>query len=112
MPDRDPNEFTARERCIVNYYRDFPISKARWTRAYDLYFYDLLFALGAVASMIAAVALQELLLGMVGCLLLLGRLYYLVTEGVRTVGDLQSIFTKYDARLKALCEAPKTDDGE
>ena len=41
----------------------------------------------------------------VGYMLLLGRLYYLVTEGGRWTKDFQSIFAKYDAKLKALTEA-------
>lgn len=102
MIDTDPNEFTEREKFILSYYRSSQISGSRRVLGYDV-----MFALASVGCVIFAVAREEAAFGFVGYVLLLGRLYYLVTEGGRWTKDFQSIFLKYDAKLKALTEAQK-----
>lgn len=100
MPDIDPNEFTQRENFILSYYRDRQLfSPSRYRR------YDVAIALVSIGCMVLAAVREELFLGIVGYVLLLGRLYYLVTEGERWTKDFQNIFAKYEARLKALAEA-------
>jgi hypothetical protein len=102
MPDTDPNEFTEREKFILSYYRSSQLAGSR-----RLFGYDVMFALTSIACVVFAVVREEAALGFVGYLLLLGRLFYLVTEGGRWTKDFQSIFAKYDAKLKALTETPK-----
>jgi len=102
MPDTDPNEFTEREKFILSYYRSRQLSGSR-----RLFGYDLIFALASIGCVVFAVLRGETAFWFVGFMLLLGRLYYLVTEGGRLTKDFQSIFGKYDAKLKALTEAQK-----
>ena len=102
MPDTDPNQFTEREKFIVSYYRSSELSSSR-----RLFGYDVVFALASIACVVFAVVREEAAFGFVGYMLLLGRLFYIFTEGRRWTKDFQSIFAKYDAKLKALTEAQK-----
>jgi hypothetical protein len=105
MPDTDPNEFTDREKFILSYYRSSQLSGSR-----RLLGYDMMFAFASIACVVFAVVREEAAFGFVGYMLLLGRLFYLVTEGGRWTKDFQSIFAKYDAKLKALTEVQKRKD--
>ncbi|MCX6928635.1 MAG: hypothetical protein NT154_36300 [Verrucomicrobia bacterium] len=100
MPNPDPNEFTERETFILSYYRSRQLSGSR-----RLFGYDLMFAVASIVCVVLAVMRDEAALYFVGYMLLLGRLYYLVTEGGRWTKDFQSIFAKYDAKVKALTDA-------
>ena len=102
MPDTGPNEFTEREKFVLSFYRDRQLSSSR-----RLLGYDLIIALASIACVILAVTRDEVAFGLSGYVLLLGRLYYLVVEGGRWTKDFQSIFAKYDAKLKELSEAQK-----
>ena len=102
MPDTDPNEFSDREKFILSYYRSDQLSSSGRVLGYHL-----MFALASIGCVVFAVVREEAAFGFVGYLLLLGRLYYLVTEGERWAKDFQSIFSKYDAKLKALAETQK-----
>jgi len=105
MPDTDPNDFTEREKFILSYYRSDQLSSPRRVLGYHL-----MFALASVGCVVLAVVREEAAFGFIGYMLLLGRLYYLVTEGGRWTKDFQSIFRKYDAKLKALTGAQKRKD--
>ncbi len=105
MPESDPNEFTDREKFILSYYRDQELSGSR-----RLSTYDIMFVAASVVCVVFAVTREEVALGFVGYALVVGRLGYIVTEGGRWTRDFQSIFRKYDAKLKAATEARK--DGE
>jgi hypothetical protein len=102
MPEGDPNDFTEREKFILNYYRSPELSGSRRRMSYDL-----MIAVASIGCIIYAAVRQEVAFGFVGYMLLLGRLYYLVVEGGRWTQDFQSIFRKYDAKLKALTDAQK-----
>ena len=104
MPDTDPSEFTEREKFILSYYRSRALSGSRRILGYDL-----MIALASIGCVIFAMVYENVALGIVGYVLLLGRLYYLITEGGRWTKDFQNIFAKYDAKLKALTEAPPKD---
>lgn len=99
MPDTDPNEFSDREKFILSYYRSLPLSGFR--RGFG---YDLIIALASVGCVVLAMINEDLPLGIVGYVILLGRLCYLISEGGRWTKDFQNIFAKYDAKLKALAE--------
>lgn len=102
MPDTDPNEFTEREKFILSYYRDQQLSDSR-----RLLGYDLMLALASIGCVVFAVVREDTAFGFIGYMLLLSRLYYLVVEGGRWTKDFQSIFAKYDAKLKAWSEPQK-----
>ena len=99
MSDAASNQFTPRERFLVCYFRDPAWSKGRvWTG------YDLSFVVGSVLMLVKfyADAHAEPVFAYVACALLLGRLYYLVTEGERFTEDYRNIVLKYEARLADL----------
>ena len=100
MPDIDPNEFTQRENFVLSYYRDRQLSSSNRRRRYEV-----AIALVSIGCVVLAAVREELFLGIVGYVLLLGRLYYLVTEGERWTEDFQNIVAKYEAKVKALTEA-------
>jgi hypothetical protein len=102
MADTDPNEFTEREKFIVSYHRARDLSGVR--RRFG---YDLTIAIASIGCVVFATVYENVALGFVGYALLLGRLYYMVTEGGRWTKDFQNIFAKYDAKLKALSDAQK-----
>jgi hypothetical protein len=99
MPDTDPNEFTDREKFIVSYYRDQQLSGSR-----RLLGYDVIIAVASIVCIIAAAIREEVSLGFVGYALVVGRLGYIILEGGRWTKDYQTIFRKYDAKLKAMSE--------
>ena len=105
MPDTDPNEFTAREKFILSYYLDRELSASR-----RLSTYDLVFVAGSVACVLVAAVRGDIALAIVGYALVVGRLCYNSAEGGRWTRDFQSIFRKFDAKLKAASEPRK--DGE
>jgi hypothetical protein len=104
MSEIDPNEFTEREKFILSYYRSRQISGSS-----RIVGYDLMFAIAAIGCVVLAILREETGFWFIGFMLLLGRLYYLVTEGGRWTKDFQSIFAKYDAKLKAATDAKKTE---
>jgi hypothetical protein len=100
QPQAEPIAFNDRERLLLNYYRDPAAGSRHWQ-------YD--FVIGAAALLCVGVALarSDAVLGAVASFLLLGRLYYLVAEGNRYTADFQSIFSKYDAKVRELAsQAP------
>jgi hypothetical protein len=99
MPDTDPNEFTDREKFIVSYYRDQQLSGSR-----RLWGYDVMITVASIVCIIAAAIRDEVSLGFVGYALVVGRLGYIIIEGGRWTKDFQTIFRKYDAKLKAMSE--------
>ncbi len=99
MPDIDPNEFTDREKFIVSYYRDQELSGSR-----RLWGYDVMITVASVVCIIVAAIREEVALGFVGYALVVGRLGYIIMEGGRWTKDFQTIFRKYDAKLKAMSE--------
>src|SRR5258706_13905109 len=104
MPDPEPNEFTYREKFLVNYYRDLDLSgPRRFIRS------DLLFGVGSIVCVIYAAVREDIALGFVAYALVLGRLWYVAVAGGKWARDFQSIFRKYDARLKA-AEPQKRDN--
>jgi hypothetical protein len=102
MPDTDPNEFTDREKFILSYYQVRQLSGTNRRLGYDA-----VIAFASIVCVVFAFVREEVAFGFVGYMLLLGRLYYLVVEGGRWAKDFQSIFSKYDAKLKTLTEAQK-----
>ncbi len=96
MPNTDPNEFTDRERFILSYYLDRELSGSR-----RLSTYDIMFIAGSIVCVVVAAIREEVALGFVGYALVVGRLCYIVAEGGQWSRDFQSIFRKYDAKLKA-----------
>jgi len=100
MPDTDPNEFTEREKFVLSYYRTRQLAGSRRRLGYEL-----VIALASIGCVVFGVVRDETAFWFVGYMLLLGRLYYLVTEGRRWAKDFESIFAKYDAKLKALTAA-------
>lgn len=99
MPDTDPNEFTDREKFIVSYYRDQELSGSR-----RLWGYDVMITVASAICIIVAAIREEVSLGFVGYALVVGRLGYIIREGGRWTKDFQTIFRKYDAKLKAMSE--------
>ena len=97
MSDKPATPFTAREAFLVSYYRDPNLSKAR-----ALIGYDLAFAITSLCMMWLFYSSGEPFNAFVAYALLLGRLYYLVTEGTRYTEDFRSIFNKYEARIAEL----------
>jgi len=87
MPGTDPNEFTDREKFIVSYYRDQELSGSRRLLGYDV----TIAVASAICIGIAAVR-EEVSLGFVGYALVVGRLGYIILEGVRWTKDFQNIF--------------------
>jgi hypothetical protein len=104
MPDTDPNDFTDRENFILSYYRDRDLSSARRVTVYDL-----IVGAASIVCLIFAAVREEVALGFVAYALLFGRLGYIVVEGGKWSRDFQSIFRKYDAKLKAAAEAQKKE---
>jgi hypothetical protein len=104
MSENDPNEFTDREKFILSYYRDSELSGSR-----RLFGYDVVTTVASVACIIAAAIREELALAVVGYILVVGRMCYTISEGGRWTRDFQSIFRKYDAKLKAQ-KMEKRDD--
>jgi hypothetical protein len=104
MPDTDPNDFTDREKFILSYYRSRTLSGSRRILGYDI-----MIALASIGCVVFAMINENLALGLVGYVLLLGRQYHLITEGERWTRDFQNIFSKYDAKLKALTETSRKD---
>jgi hypothetical protein len=102
MPDKDPIEFTEREKFILSYFRDRQLSGSR-----RLLGYDVAIVLVSITCVVLAVTREDAVLGFVAYLLLLGRLCYLVVESARWAKYYHSIFAKYDAKLKELTEAQK-----
>jgi hypothetical protein len=107
MPDSDPNEFTDREKYILSYYRLLETSSSRRIRGYDI-----IVASASVLCLIWAAVRGEVALGFVAYALVLGRLGQLVIEGRKWSRDFQSIFRKYDAKLKAAAESQKKESRE
>ena len=66
-----------------------------------------MFAPPSSGCVVFAVLREATAFWFVGFMLWLGRLYYLIMEGGRWTKEFQSIFTKYDAKLRALTEAQK-----
>jgi hypothetical protein len=99
MSDTNPNEFTDREEFILSYYRDRELSGSRRLSGYDL-----MIGVASVICIIAAAVREEVALGFVGYVLVVGWLGYIVVEGGRWTRDFQNIFRKYDAQLKAMNE--------
>ncbi|MGV3755077.1 MAG: hypothetical protein ACO1QS_06820 [Verrucomicrobiota bacterium] len=104
MQDTDPNEFTDREKFILSYYRDRDLSAARGMTVYDI-----IVVAASIVCLILAAVREDAALGFVAYALVLGRLSYIVVEGGKWSGDFQSIFRKYDAKLKAATEAQKPE---
>jgi len=104
MPDTDPNEFTDREKFILSYYRDRDLSGARRVTVYDI-----IVGAASIVCLIFAAVREDAALGFVAYALVLGRLGYIVVEGGKWSRDFQSIFRKYDAKLKALSAAQKKE---
>jgi len=96
---QDPNEFTDREKFILSYYRDQELSGSR-----RVWGYDVMITVASVGCIIAAVIREEVSLGFVGYALVVGRLGYMIIEGGQWRKDFQTIFRKYDAKLKAMSE--------
>ncbi|MBE7501825.1 MAG: hypothetical protein HS113_16280 [Verrucomicrobiales bacterium] len=106
MPDTDPNEFTEREKFILSYYRSAELSGSRRVALYDI-----AIGLMSIACIVTFLAKDETGFGFVGYALVIGRLFYLVVEGGRWNRDFRSIFTKYDAKLRAMAEAQRRPKG-
>ncbi len=102
MPETDPNEFTDREQFILSYYRDRDLSAARRMTVYDI-----IVVTASIGCLILAAVREDAALGFVAYALVLGRLGYIVVEGGKWSRDFQSIFRKYDAKLKAAEDAQK-----
>ncbi len=102
MPDNTSTQFSPREQFIVSYYRDPKFSKAR-----PLLGYDLAFAVMSLFMMwkFYSGSGGEPVYAFVAYALLLGRLYYLVTEGARYAEDFRSIVNKYEARISEIHKA-------
>jgi len=104
MQDSDQNEFTYREKFLVNYYRDLDLSGPhRFIRP------DLLFGVGSIVCVIFAAVREDVALGFVAYALVLGRLWYVAVAGGKWARDFQNIFRKYEAKLKA-AETQKSDN--
>ena len=102
MPDIDPNEFTNREKLILEYYRSRRLSDSRPHLQYYLWL-----IITSLICLVLAVAHQDSAFGFVAYALLLGLVYYLLAEGRRWSKDYKSIFAKYEAKLKVRNEALK-----
>lgn len=74
--------------------------------------YDVILGAASVVCLALAIAREEVALGFVAYALIFGRLSYIVVEGGKWSCDFQSIFRKYDAKLRAASERPKDDGGE
>lgn len=104
MSDPVANQFTPRERFLVCYFSDPAWSKGRtWSG------YDLSFLVGSVLMLLKfyADSHDEPVFAYVACTLLLGRLFYLTTEGARFTEDYRNIVLKYEARIAELTQRLK-----
>src|SRR3954470_4286257 len=104
MPDSepDPNKFTDRENYILSYYRERDLSGAR-----SMTLYDIMVGIASLVCLIYGNFREDQALAFVAYGLLFTRLAYIVIEGGKWTKDFQSIFRKYDARLKLLTEAQR-----
>jgi hypothetical protein len=107
MTEKDPIDFTSREKFIVNYFLA-PASVSRPTR----WVWDAALALVSLICMGLFISHQDSAFGFIAYVLIFGRLFQLLTEGRRCSQDYRSIFIKYDAKIKQMTEAlNRKDDG-
>ena len=99
MPDIDPNEFTDREKYILSYYRDQELSSVR--RHVN---HTFMFIAASIVCVVAGIVREDQALSFVGYALVVARLWFIVAEGGKTTKDFQSIFRKYEAKVKALSQ--------
>lgn len=107
MPDTDPNEFTEREKFVLSYFRYRDLSGSRNIVPFDIFTIAL-----SVTCLGLAFAKDDIALGFVAYTLIFGRYCYLIIAGQQWAKDYQSIFRKYEARLKAAEEAQKLQKPE
>jgi hypothetical protein len=91
-----PIQFTPREQYIVSYFRD-----PAWTKIRSFSGYDLAFATSSLFMLwkFYSSAHAEPVYSYVAYSLLLGRLFYLVTEGAKFAEEYRNILLKYEARI-------------
>ena len=104
MPDTNPNEFTDREKFILSHYRDRDLSGGKYVPIFDY-----IAGLASIVCVIFAAVREDAALGFVAYGLVLARLSYIIVEGGKTSKDFQSIFRKYDAKLKALSDSQRKE---
>lgn len=97
MARPDPVDFAERERFIVSCYRS---GKPSDTRRMALY--DMAFVLASIVCIVLFLVQGEMGYALAGYAVVVGRLLYLTIEGARWIRDFQSIFAKYDAKLREL----------
>lgn len=90
------DDFTDREKFLLSYFRVRKKSDSGRLLAYNVTVVSL-----SIVCLILAFARNDMVLGLVGYLFVLGRLSYLAIEEGRYADDLQSLIKKCDAKLKA-----------
>ncbi len=106
MSQKPTNEFTDREKFLLSYYRDKELctSHRNWM-------FDAAIAAASLFMFVAFLRNAEVSFVFVAYVLVLGRLYSLVSETGQWARDFQSIIGKYDRRIQELTEAAKAKGG-
>jgi|GEM_PF-1748046 len=93
----DPNDFTEREKHLLSYFRTADPSAERRALMYDI-----TLGLVSIACVVMFLVTGEKGYGFAGYVLVIGRLFYLVSEGGRWTQEVRGIFDKYDRKLRSL----------